>query len=79
MKQTIEEAVRKYADDKCQERGVPKKYRLHFDFDRYDIEQAFKAGTEWLANRIKSIMQDDSLTDEEVIENIHKLLNFIMT
>lgn len=38
MKQTIEEAVRKYADDKCQERGVPKKYRLHFDFDRYDIK-----------------------------------------
>lgn len=75
MKQTLEEAARKYADDKCQERGVPKKYRLHFDFDRYDIEQGFKAGAEWLANRIKSIMQDDSLTDGEVIENIHKLLN----
>ena len=75
MKQTVEEAVRKYADDKCQERGVPKKYRLHFDFDRYDIDQGFKAGAEWLANRIKSIMQDDSQTDGEVIENIHKLLN----
>ena len=34
MKQTVEEAAMKYADDKCQERGVPKKYRLHFDFDR---------------------------------------------
>lgn len=43
MKQTLEEAAREYADDKCQERGVPKKYRLHFDFDRYDIEQGFKA------------------------------------
>lgn len=31
MKQTVEEAARKYADDKCQERGVPKKYRLHFN------------------------------------------------
>lgn len=75
MKQTIEEAAYDYADDKCQERGVTKKYRLHFDFDRYDIEQGFKTGAEWLANRIKSIMQDDSQTDGEAIENIHKLLN----
>lgn len=75
MKQTLEEAAREYADDKCQERGVPKKYRLHFDFDRYDIEQGFKAGAEWLVNRIKSIMQDDSQTDGEAIDNIHKLLN----
>lgn len=75
MKQTLEEAAYDYADDKCQERGVPKKYRLHFDFDRYDIEQGLKAGAEWLANRIKSIMQDDSQTDGEAIDNIHKLLN----
>lgn len=56
MKQTIEEAVRKYADDKCQERGVPKKYRLHFDFDRYDIEQGFKAGAEWQAKQAIEIL-----------------------
>lgn len=59
MKQTIEEAVRKYADDKCQERGVSKKYRLHFDFDRYDVEQGFKAGAEWQAKQSPWISVED--------------------
>lgn len=69
MKQTIEEAVRKYADDKCQERGVSKKYRLHFDFDRYDVEQGFKAGAEWQAKQSPWIRVKERLPepDKEVL------------
>lgn len=51
MKQTVEEAANEYTDGKCEERGVPKKYRLHFDFDRQDIEYAFLAGAEWQAKQ----------------------------
>lgn len=57
MKQIVEEAANKYTDGKCEERGVPKKYRLHFDFDRQDIECAFLAGAEW---RINSIWHDNT-------------------
>ena len=64
MKQTIEEAVRKYADDKCQERGVSKKYRLHFDFDRYDVEQGFKAGAEWQAKQSPWIRMKERLPED---------------
>lgn len=66
MKQTIEEAVRKYADDKCQERGVSKKYRLHFDFDRYDVEQGFKAGAEWQSKQSPWISVNDRLPEENI-------------
>ena len=65
MKQTVEEAVRKYVDDKCQERGVLKKCRLHFDFDRYDIEQGFKAGAEWQSKQSPWISVNERLPEEE--------------
>lgn len=64
MKQTVEEAAREYADDKCQERGVPKKYRLHFDFDRYDIEQGFKAGVQWQAKQSPWISVKERLPEK---------------
>lgn len=50
MKQTVEEAARKYADDKCQERGVPKKYRLHFDFD---IDMTLNKGSKPVLNGLQ--------------------------
>jgi hypothetical protein len=49
-KEQIEQAAIEFTDDKCQKRGCPKTYRLHFDFDRRDIEQAFESGANWRIN-----------------------------
>lgn len=54
-KEQIEKAANDFADDRCQKRGCPKAYRLHFDFDRYDIEQSFESGANW---RINSVWHD---------------------
>lgn len=54
-REDIEKAAVEFANDKCQKRGCPKTYRLHFDFDRYDIEQSFETGASW---RINSVWHD---------------------
>lgn len=75
MKQTVEEAAMDFANYESNNLDkLPFKVKNVVDYDN-GLTRGFKAGAEWLANRIKSIMQDDSLTDGEVIENIHKLLN----
>lgn len=65
MKQIVEEAANKYTDGKCEERGVPKKYRLHFDFDRQDIECAFLAGAEWQAKQSPWISVKERLPEKD--------------
>jgi hypothetical protein len=54
-REDIEKAAVEFANDKCQKRGCSKTYRLHFDFDRYDIERSFEAGADW---RINSVWHD---------------------
>lgn len=56
-REDIEKAAVEFANDKCQKRGCSKTYRLHFDFDRYDIERSFEAGADW---RINSVWHDMS-------------------
>lgn len=57
MKQILEEAAREYSSQ----------WAWNSQPDMWQSEKDFKAGVEWQANRIKSIMQDDSQTDGEVI------------
>lgn len=51
-REDIEKAANDFADDRCQKRGCPKAYRLHFDFDKYDIEQSFESGAYWYINSV---------------------------
>lgn len=68
MKQTVEAAANEYTDGKCEKRGVSKKYILHYDFDRTDIEDAFKAGAEWQSKQSPWISVKERLPEEN--ENI---------
>lgn len=63
MKQTVEEAAKEYTDGKCEKRGISKKYILHYDFDRTDIEDAFIAGNEWQSKQLPWISVEERLPE----------------
>lgn len=56
-KEQIRQAADEFAGDRCKERGCPNAYRLHFDFDRHDIEKAFESGADW---RVSSVWHDNT-------------------
>lgn len=66
-REDIEKAAVEFANEKCQKRGCSKTYRLHFDFDRYDIEQSFETGAEW---RINSVWHKPSAYGEELTRGV---------
>lgn len=68
-REDIEKAAVEFANDKCQKRGCSKAYRLHFDFDRYDIEKSFEIGAEW---RINSVWHD---VEKELPEYNRQVVN----
>lgn len=66
-REDIEKAAVEFANDKCQKRGCSKTYRLHLDFDRYDIEQSFETGAEWYINSVWHDRTEQADTSKELM------------